>query len=345
MKKIVLTIMLMLICSLSMMSQAYDWEFKKDGSHSPNAIRNFSDAIELSDGSFVINAPESFYFNKTMYGRFPTPHPSLVKCDPFGSEIVDKTFYIEVARKRINDYLGIKPEKQKKGRTKKMAETKTKNVYQKLLEARIKFLASSPEKSGMNMHMAFKYFELDDIVPIASKIFDEVGLISINNFTSDTANMIIVNTDNPDENIFFTAPFNQIQPIVSNAGKQATNEMQALGSSITYMRRYLYMIALDICEPDSIDAAAPTTKPVEPKAPVTPQKKEDKPLTDSTSNATDLQIKQMKDLLKKLREVDPSKEEWIAQIAVDTQGFKVISKAECEALVKEINDVLKEEAK
>ena len=258
---------------------------------------------------------------------------------------VDKTFYIEVARKRINDYLGIKPEKQKKGRTKKMAETKTKNVYQKLLEARIKFLASSPEKSGMNMHMAFKYFELDDIVPIANKIFDEVGLISINNFTSDTANMIIVNTDNPDENIFFTAPFNQIQPIVSNAGKQATNEMQALGSSITYMRRYLYMIALDICEPDSIDAAAPTTKPTEPKAPVTPPKKEDKPLTDSSSNATDLQIKQMKDLLKRLREVDPSKEEWIAQIAVDTQGFKVISKAECEALVKEINDVLKEVAK
>ena len=254
---------------------------------------------------------------------------------------VDKTFYIELAKKRINDYLGIKPEKQKKGK-KKMAEaktTKTKNVYQKLLEARIKFLACKPEKSGMNMHLAFKYFELDDIVPIANKICDEVGLISITNFTTDTATMVIVNTDNPDENIFFTAPFNQISPIVSNTGKQATNEMQALGSSITYMRRYLYMIALDICEPDSIDAGLPSeTNAPTPAQPV--KNTVETPLTDSSGQASELQIKQLKELLKKLRESDPSKEEWIAQIAVDTQGFKVISKADCEKLIMELNNAL-----
>lgn len=251
---------------------------------------------------------------------------------------VDKTFYIEVARKRINDYLGIKPEKQKKGRKKKMAETKTtKNVYQKLLEARIKFLASNPSKSGMNMHMSFKYFELDDIVPIANKIFEEVGLISLANFTSDTATMVIVNTENPDENVFFSAPFNQLQPIVSNTGKQATNEMQALGSSITYMRRYLYMIALDICEPDTIDPAIGDS-PTPVQAPV--KNTNEAPLTDSSGQASDLQIKQMKELLKNLRETDPNKEDWIAQIALDTQGFKVISKVDCEKLVKEITAYL-----
>ena len=255
---------------------------------------------------------------------------------------IDKTFYIELAKKRINDYMGIKPVK--KGR-KKMAETKTtktKNVYQKLLEARIKFLASNPSKSGMNMHMSFKYFELDDIVPIANKIFEDVGLISITNFTNDTATMIIVNTENPDENIFFSAPFNQLQPIVSNTGKQATNEMQALGSSITYMRRYLYMIALDICEPDTIDPSIGDTTTLN-TAPVVKQPVENttsSPLTDSSGQASDLQIKQMKELLKQLREADPAKEEWIAQIAVDTSGFKVISKAECENLVKEINAYL-----
>ena len=252
---------------------------------------------------------------------------------------VDKTFYIDLAKKRINDYLGIKPEK--KGR-KKMAESKTtaktKNVYQKLLAARIKFLESNPNKSGKNMHLAFTYFELDDIVPIATKIFEEIGLIALPNFTTETATLTIVNTDVPDESIVFTAPFNQISPIVSNSGKQATNEMQALGSSITYMRRYLYMIALDICEPDDIDLNigkndTPTVKPV--SNPIT------KPLTDSDSNATDLQIKQLKDLLKKLRETDPNKEEWIAQIAVDTKGFKEISKANCEKLVTEINSLLK----
>lgn len=257
---------------------------------------------------------------------------------------VDKTFYIEVARKRINDYMGIKPEK--KGRKKKMAETKntTKamNVYQKLAKAREMFLGSDAKKSGKNMQLAFKYFELDDIVPVATKIFNEIGLISLVSMSNETALMLICNTENPDERISFSAPFKQLSPIVSNSGKQVTNEMQCLGSSITYMRRYLYMMALDICEPDEIDASLGTT-PIETKVPTptpNPEKKVDKPLTDSEGNASELQIKQMKELLKKLREVDPSKEEWIAQIAVDTQGFKVITKAECEKLVMEINDAL-----
>lgn len=252
---------------------------------------------------------------------------------------VDRAFYINLAKQRINDYLGIKPEK--KGRKKKMAETKTMNVYQKLARARAMFLSSGAEKTGKNMHLAFKYFELDDIVPVATKIFEEIGLISIVNFTADTAEMKIVNVSDGSDYISFTAPFNQIAPIVSSSGKQATNEMQALGSSITYMRRYLYMIALDICEPDSIDPISGNTAPT--PSPVAPKKEEPattQPLTDGNSNASDLQIKQLKELLKKLRELDPSKEEMIAEIAVNTNGFKVISKVDCENLVKNINAML-----
>ena len=128
------------------------------------------------------------------------------------------------------------------------------NVYQKLIMARAQFLNSDVQKTGKNMHLSFKYFELDDIVPTATRIFAEQGLIGIVNFTTDTATMNIINTDNPEEMISFVAPFNQIEPIISSTGAKATNEMQALGSSITYMRRYLYMMALDICESDSIDA-------------------------------------------------------------------------------------------
>lgn len=266
---------------------------------------------------------------------------------------VDKTFYIEMAKKRINDFLGIKPEKKKGGR-KKMATTakkdettnKTLNVYQKLLVARAKFLETDVQKTGKNMHLSFKYFELDDIVPVATRIFSEVGLIAIVNFTSDTATMNIVNTDNPwDECIKFEAPFNQISPIVSNTGKQATNEMQALGSSITYMRRYLYMIALDICESDSIDAnagkpvAAPQTAHT---APATPEQRQEvkQELTAPADNATPLQIKGLKAVLKKLKDADPSKEEMIAQIAVQTEGFTVISKSDCETLITRITTML-----
>lgn len=268
---------------------------------------------------------------------------------------VDKTFYIEMAKKRINDFLGIKPEKKKGGR-KKMATTKktetaeitTMNIYQKLLKARAMFLEADVKKTGKNMHLSFKYFELEDIVPTATRIFGEVGIVPVVNFTADTATMTIVNTDDPEESICFVSPFNQIAPIVSNTGKQATNEMMALGSSITYMRRYLYMIALDICESDGIDAdagkpvSAPAPAEAAPKAPTTPQQRQEvkEELTAPADNATTLQIKGLESVLKKLKDADPSKEEMIAQIAVQTKGFTEISKSDCEALITRITAML-----
>lgn len=269
---------------------------------------------------------------------------------------VDKTFYIEMAKKRINDFLGIKPEK-KTRRKKEMATKKTAttqeitttafenmNVFQKLIKAREMFLNADVQKTGKNMHLSFKYFELDDIVPIATRIFNEVGLIGIVNFTDTVAIMNIVNTENPEEAIAFSSPFNQIQPIISKEGKAATNEMQALGSSITYMRRYLYMMALDICESDSIDANAgkPVTTSTESKAPASPEKREEikENLTAPADNATPLQIKGLKAVLKKLKDADPSKEEMIAKIAVETQGFTVISKADCEKMIERVTEMV-----
>lgn len=261
---------------------------------------------------------------------------------------VDKTFYIEMARKRVNDFMGIKPEK--KSRRKKDMATATKttkepmNVYQKLIEARSQFLNDGVEKSGKNMNVGFKYFELTDIVPSVTKIFKELGLIAIDKFTNETAYMTIVNCDAPEETIEFEAPFNQIAPIVSNAGKQVTNEMQALGSSITYMRRYLYMIAMDIVENDEIEPQITKDTPAEApkKAPATPEQRQEvkQELTAPADNASDLQIKGLKAVLKKLKDKDPSKEEMIAKIAVETQGFTVISKSDCETLINRISEML-----
>lgn len=238
---------------------------------------------------------------------------------------------------------------------------KTMNVYQKLLTARARFLASDAKKSGKNMHLAFKYFELDDIVPVATKIFEEIGLISLVSIEEGNAVMRIADTDTVGDFIVFSAPFKPLEPIVSNAGKQSTNEMQALGSSITYMRRYLYMMALDICEPDGIDPmvgdtvptpVAPVAQPVPAPAPAPVAKPtatipvatpNEKLLTNGSGNASKTQVRQLKDLLLKLKEKFPAKEEMIAQIAVQTQGFAVISKADCETLVIKIGEMLKEE--
>ena len=264
---------------------------------------------------------------------------------------VDRSFYIAMAKKRVDDFKGIKPEKTKKqGRMKNMAPTnKTSlNVYQKLIEAREKFLMSDVNQSGKNMQLSFKYFELKDIVPTVTRIFKEMGLLAIARFTDTVATLTIVNTDNPEETIDFPVPFNQIQPIVSNAGKQVTNDMQALGSSITYMRRYLYLIAMDICVNDEIEPAINRdtnnqgASVAEKKAPATPEQRQEvkQELTAPQENATTLQIKGLKAVLKKLKEADPTKEEMIAQIAVQTEGFTSISKSDCETMIQKITAML-----
>lgn len=260
---------------------------------------------------------------------------------------IDKSFYIAMAKKRVDDFKGIKPEK-KTRRTKQMANTKTQNVYQKLIEARERFLVSDINQSGKNMQMSFKYFELKDIVPTVTHIFNDMGLVAIASFTDTVATLKIVNTENPDEAIDFEVPFNQIQPIVSNAGKQVTNDMQALGSSITYMRRYLYLIAMDICVNDEIEPTIDkstnnqSVKTTEHKLPATPEQRKEvkETLTAVSDNASALQIKGLKNVLKKLREADPSKEEMITNIGVQTQGFTVISKSDCETLIQKITAML-----
>ena len=259
---------------------------------------------------------------------------------------VDKQFYIDMAKKRINDFMGIKPEK--KGRKSKMANATTpKNVYQKLLEARVLFMEEDVKKSGKNMKMSYKYFELQDIVPVATPIFQKVGLLPVVTFDNEVATMTLVNVDAPEETIVFTSPMREIEPIISaKTGGEVTNAVQRLGSVETYQRRYLYMIALDIVESDEIEARTGDNPPPAPKpaAPVTPEKRQEvtKTLTAPDGNATELQIKALKSVLVKLREADPSKEDFITNLALETNGFTTISKADCEELVKVITGLLNE---
>ena len=257
---------------------------------------------------------------------------------------VDKQFYIDMAKKRINDFMGIKPEK--KGRKSKMANaTPAKNVYQKLLEARVLFMEEDVKKSGKNMKMSYKYFELQDIVPVALPIFQKVGLLPVTTFHDEMAMMTIINVDDPSDCINFTSPMREIEPIISaKTGGEVTNAIQRLGSVETYQRRYLYMIALDIVESDSIEPQTGDNPPPSPKpsAPVTPEKRQEvaKTLAAPDGNATELQIKGLKAALVKLREADPTKEDFITQIAMQTNGLTEISKADCEQLVQAITTML-----
>lgn len=275
-------------------------------------------------------------------------------------EDIDKTFYIELAKKRVNDYLGIKESKKKTTKeVVKMATTKKTtttdepikevnqdysnlNIYQKINLARQMFLNSNVKKSGKNMHLKFKYFELEDIVPPANKICSEIGLVPLVSL-GDCAVMTVVNTDNPEQKEIFTSPMRQLT--LNNA----INELQGLGSEHTYQRRYLYMEFLDIVENDAVEATLGEDEQIEEKPaptnrPATPEKRESvkKELIDENGKMTQTQIKSIKAGLQQLRDKDENKyANYIVECVAKTRAG--LTKAEAEQLLIEIGNKLNEE--
>ena len=81
--------------------------------------------------------------------------------------------------------------------------------------------------------------------------------------------MRMVDADCPEDSITFTSP-------VVALTQNGMNAVQALGATETYQRRYLYYLALDICEPDALDRDQPQQPAKRPaarqaaKAPVGP---------------------------------------------------------------------------
>ena len=120
------------------------------------------------------------------------------------------------------------------------------NVYQKLNAARDAFHATKLKKTGHNKFANYYYFELGDFLIPALQIFKEVGLTSIISFTKDYADMRIINNDKTDESIVISSP-------MSSAALKGCHEVQNLGAVQTYLRRYLWVAALEIVEHDALD--------------------------------------------------------------------------------------------
>ena len=128
------------------------------------------------------------------------------------------------------------------------------NVYQRLNMARYEFHKIELKKSGHNKFAGYKYFELADFVVPALEVFNLVGLVSVISFCHDVATMTIINIDEPSETIVITSP-------MSEANLKGCHAVQNLGAVQTYLRRYLWVAALEIIEHDAIDSS----KPVEEK--------------------------------------------------------------------------------
>ena len=125
-------------------------------------------------------------------------------------------------------------------------------VYDKLQRARVTLQSIELKKSGHNKFAGYRYFELADFLPTVNKIFDDLGLCHTLEFSSDLATMRIIDTENGGC-AKFTCP-------MAEAHLKGCHPVQNLGASITYITRYLLVMAMAIVEHDAIDASEPVVE-------------------------------------------------------------------------------------
>lgn len=136
------------------------------------------------------------------------------------------------------------------------------SALRKLNAARVKFHNSAIKKTGHNKFAGYNYFELGDFLVPALAIFNELELSAVVSYGKDEAKMTITDLDDGSQ-VVITSP-------MSTAALKGCHEVQNLGAVQTYLRRYLWVAALEIVEHDAIDssegAAKKTDKPAKKDA-------------------------------------------------------------------------------
>lgn len=122
-----------------------------------------------------------------------------------------------------------------------------KNIYIKLQEMRKEFHSQELKKSGHNKFAGYTYFELKDIIPVATVLLEKYRLTTFMNCGVDGATLTLINSDKPEEQIAFTVPAGTCQ-------LKSCHDIQNVGAVITYQKRYLMVNLFDVIESDGIEA-------------------------------------------------------------------------------------------
>lgn len=185
--------------------------------------------------------------------------------------------------------------------------------------------------------MGFKYFELCDIVPTALELFAKYDVTLDFNMTDTHVEGTLYDNSNSD-----TAPITFVFPKKEFVPLKGMNVIQALGSEITYYRRYLYNIALDIVENDIIDSLDNTDKN---KA----KTNSNNTKVDSNTNVANNpdapskdQISELKQSIKVLLDAKPEYEEEMKKIAERTNRFTNMTSNQCLDLIIRVQELIHE---
>ncbi len=122
-------------------------------------------------------------------------------------------------------------------------------IYKKIATARTKLQSMPLKKSGHNKFAGYNYFELGDFLPACNDIFAELGLCDVISFGTELATLTVYDTETS-ESVVFSSP-------MASANLKGCHDIQNLGASQTYLRRYLWQTTMGMVEHDALDASKP----------------------------------------------------------------------------------------
>lgn len=125
----------------------------------------------------------------------------------------------------------------------------------KIQSVRNSLVTLNLKKSGRNDYSKFNYYEMGDFLPSLNKLMDEAGLMTRFVLNTDKAVLEVFNSEKPEEKVVFYSPVAEVE-IGKSASGGGAQPIQNLGGKITYMRRYLLMIAFEISETEAVDDKA-----------------------------------------------------------------------------------------
>jgi ERF superfamily len=189
-----------------------------------------------------------------------------------------------------------------------MSETKL-ALLKRLQTARARLHGMELKKSGVNNFNQSRYFELSDFLPQAQKIFDELDMCGIINFSDPEKATLAICDVNSDDHVDFYCP-------LAESGVKGATALQQQGAIQTYVRRYLWVQALEICENDEVDT-------VDPKVVQEEQEKKNVLLQETIS---------------KIRKSEVDDFSWIDRKKFNADELKTL-KAECASRRKQLEEM------
>lgn len=121
-------------------------------------------------------------------------------------------------------------------------------IHKKIATFKKEFHTLKMEMSGLNKHSGFPFFQIQDFIKQATELLEKNGLVFKISFPENRCQGTCIDVETGEREDYFCP--------VADANIPKATPVQNLGGVMTYVRRYMWSLFLDLVEYDGVDATS-----------------------------------------------------------------------------------------